>query len=427
MYWLDGCWNWDISGAAMRELAGNLAQQIYVEGARFDMAQAQHFAKWARVSQSARTIDNATSLLSSQSSIRLSLAQVDAHLMLVGFDHARQVIDLRTGIARAATPDDHVTKSLTPCTVGDSAKAVRWQAFLGQVLDNDAELINWLHRWCGYLLTGKTSEQIFLFFFGLGANGKSVFAELLRYVLADYARTVSPETLTIGKRQAGGASPDLVALVGCRMAVSTEIEDGSALAEAMVKSVTGGDAITARDLFGKQLTFQPAFKLLMLGNHRPVIRGTDHGIWRRVRLVPFNKTFSEQERDPHLLDKLKAEAPHILAWMVAGCLEWQRRGLANVPTAIASQTADYRAEQDLIGLFLRECTTADKASEVDSSALYNSYRNWSLDTGLRPASAVSLGRRLTERGYLGRKSHGKRIWMGLTLNANTGAGYSNEF
>lgn len=423
----DGAWVWDISGAFVRATAASLAPTIYSEGAAFEMQQAEHFAKWARHSQSEQKIDAAVSLLSDQGRIRLSLAQIDSDPMLIGLDHARQAIELRTGQARPAASGDYVTKSLTPCAIGDASKAMRWHQFLEQIFGNDKELIDWLHRWCGYLLTGSTSEQVFLFLFGLGANGKSVFAELVRHIMGDYGRTVATETLTETKRQAGGASPDLADLIGCRMAMSSETEDGSALAESLVKSLTSGDTITARQLYAPPVQFQPAFKLLMLGNHRPVIRGNDYGIWRRVRLVPFMRTFTEQERDPRLLETLKAEAHHILAWMVQGCLEWQRRGLADVPAVVADQTGEYRKEQDIIGIWLGECTKADKTSEVDGGALYTSYRGWAMDSGLKPASKVSLGRRLSERGYFSRRSHGKSFWSGLSLNANNHGGYSDAY
>ena len=344
--------------------------------------------------------------------------------MLIGFGHAHQVIDLKTGHARPAAPADYVTKSLRTETIGDSGKAVRWHSFLAQIFGDDVKLIDWLHRWCGYLLTGETSEQIFLFFFGLGMNGKSVFAETIRHVMGDYSRTVASETLTETRRQAGGASPDLADLIGCRLAVSCETEDGSALAESLVKSLTGGDTITTRKLYCEPVQFQPAFKLLMLGNHKPIIKGTDFGIWRRVRLVPFMRTFTEQERDPHLPGTLKDEAPHILAWMVQGCLEWQRRGLGDVPAVVANQTADYRQEQDVIGQWLNECTKDDRLSEVASTELYTSYRNWAIESGLKPASKVSLGRRLSERGYPTRRSSGKSLWGGLTLKASNNGGYS---
>lgn len=422
--WHDGtAWVWDLSGAHTRTLAAALARQIYREGSCVDMTQAEHCAKWARKSQTAQVINNALSLLSNQSRIRISLNQIDADPWIVGYDHARHVIDLRTGTARPATAADYVTKSLAPCTIGTPAMAVRWLAFLDQIFNDDAELIDWMQRWCGYALTGMTSEQVFLFFFGCGANGKSVFAETIRHIMGDYSRTVSSETLTETKRHAGGASPDIADLMGARLALTTETEDGSALAESLVKVITGGDAITTRKLYCEPVTFTPSFKLLMLGNHRPIIRGTDHGIWRRVRLVPFNRTFTEQERDPQLLETLKAESAHILAWMIEGCLAWQRRGLSDVPGIVAAQTADYRAEQDLIGQWLADCTTADRASEVETGEFYNSYRMWAMNAGLHPASKVSISRRLSERGFVQRQSHGRRLWCGIALKQIFGVSF----
>lgn len=413
--WDGTAWRWDNSGASVRELAASLAGQIYREGATFDMRDAECFAKWARNSQNSRTINAAVSLLSDQSPIRLPLATIDANSMLIGFDRARQVVDLQTGHARPASLDDYVTKSLRLCTIGRSSEAVRWHSFLQQIFAGDADLIDWLQRWCGYLLTGSTSEQIFLFFFGLGANGKSVFAETIRHVLGDYGRTVATETLTESKRNAGSASPDLYDLIGCRLAMSSETEDGSALAESLIKSLTSGDTMTARPLYGTPVQFQPTFKLLMLGNHRPMIRGTDTGIWRRVRLIPFNRIFSEQERDLHLLEQLKAEAPHVLAWMIEGCMKWHQRGLSDLPASVASQTAEYRQEQDIVGQWLEECTKCDSASETEAGDLYANYQNWANTNGLRAATNVSLGRRLSERGFLRQRGHGKRFWLGITL------------
>lgn len=421
LMWCDG-WVWSPDGADVRAAAAELPKAIYAEGIGHRAESAEHFAKWARQSQSLRVIQAATQMLSDQSSIRASMTLIDADQMLVGYDNARRVIDLRTGTHRPAVPGDFVTKSLAVSEVGDARKATRWLAFLNQVFEGDRELIDWIHRWCGYLLTGSTAEQILLFAYGLGANGKSVFGELLRWIVGDYSRAIPVETLCEARRQAGGASPDLADLVGARLALTTETEDGAALAESLVKSLTAGDAISARPLYGKPFTFTPAFKLLLLGNHRPVIRGSDHGIWRRIRLVPFRKTFSAEERDPHLLDKLKAEAEHILAWMIDGCIQWQRRGLADTPKVVADETADYRQEQDVIGEFLAETTKQSPYSEVSANDLYSRYADWAKASGFRPASKVSLGRRLGERGLTRRKTSGAVFWMGIELKTNTGFG-----
>jgi P4 family phage/plasmid primase-like protien len=299
--------------------------------------------------------------------------------------------------------------------LGNSTKAKRWQLFLSQIFSDDVELIYWFKRWCGYLLTGDTSEHFFVFCFGLGSNGKSVLAETLLYILGDYARAIASETLTESKRTAGGATPDLAELIGSRLVMSSETEDGAAMAESLVKSLVSGDTMTVRKLYKDPVQFTPQFKLIMLGNHKPVIRGNDYGIWRRVRLVPFRRMFTLEERDPALLDKLKAEASHILAWMVEGCLDWQERGLKDTPVTIQQATGEYQADQDLTGKWLAECCGLSSGYETTSTELYVSYKNWCLDNGLRPISNMRLGRQLGERGFSSHRSNGKSLWFGLAV------------
>lgn len=418
LVWRDGAWQWDIDGAAVRATAADLPNRVYNEGAAFDFMEAEHFAKWARKSQTAKVVDAAVRLLSDRGEVRLPLAVVDSDSMLAGLNNAREVIDLTTGKVRPAEPSDLVTKSLRVSGIGETAKASRWLQFLDQVFGGDDALIDWLHRWCGYLLSGSTREQIMLFCFGHGANGKSIFAETLRHVLGDYGRSVPVESLCESKRQAGGATPDLADLIGCRLAMSSETEDGQALAESLVKSLVAGDTISARPLYGRPVQFAPAFKLLMLGNHRPVIRGTDNGIWRRIRLVPFSRTFGPDERDPALLDKLKAEAEHIAAWMLDGCIEWQRRGLADVPSVVAAQTKDYREEQDLVGQWLAERVDSGATAagcKCPSKLLYGDYCEWAEANGLRPCSAIALGRRLRERGFVSERKASGPEFQGIAL------------
>lgn len=423
LHWRGGAWTWDVDGAMIRSLAARLPLQIYNEGG-LHLADAEYFAKWSRSSQKERVLLATVSLLQDFKQVRLPLSLVDADPFKVGFDNARKVLDLRTGTARPARPGDLITKSLCVGQMGESSKAIRWQAFLTQIFGDDVELIYWVKRWCGYMLTGSTSEQIFIFCFGLGANGKSVLADILRHILSDYARAIASETLTESKRAAGSATPDLAELIGARLAMSAETEDGAALAESLIKSLVSGDCMTVRKLYTAPVQFTPQFKLMMLGNHKPIIKGNDYGIWRRVRLIPFRRTFKPKERDPALLDKLKAEAPHILAWMVEGCLDWQQRGLKDTPTTIQQATCEYQDEQDLIGNWLSECCTLSPSNKASSTEIYTNYKNWCIDNGLRPASNVSLSRRLTERGYYSRKSNGARLWSGISVtNSNYGGGY----
>lgn len=413
LVWDGAAWGWD-SGAKVRSLAAGLPTAIYQEGSQHSR-DVHHFGKWARRSGDLRTVTNAVALLSDFASVRLPLSNIDANPFVIGLDSARQVIDLEKGTIRPATTRDYVTKSLSPATVGDASKAVRWIQFLEQVFEGNVELIEWLQRFCGYLLTGSTREHCFLFCFGLGANGKSVFIELLNYIMGDYARAIAAESLSDSKRQAGGATPDLIPLIGARLALCSEIEDNTMLAESLVKSLVSGDSMAVRPLYGMSIQFTPTLKLLMAGNHKPIVRNTDNGMWRRVRLLPFNRTFAPEERDPQMLSKLKDEAPHILAWMLEGCWGWQDVGLSDTPAVVQEATRAYQEDQDLIGRWLDDCVSVDKEGDTPKILVYQSYVNWTRENGMKAASNVTFSRRLSERGFKQRKSNGERMWCGLTL------------
>ena len=423
MHWNNN-WQWDVSGAMTRTLAAALPTIIYKEGEQYQQ-QALKFAAWSRSSQSESTIKATVSLYKDFPQVRVPFQLVDGNQYMVGLDNARQIIDLKSGVVRPAERSDFITKSLNAQELGQALKAQRWLLFLNEVFGDDPELIFWLQRWCGYILTGSTVEQCFLFCYGFGANGKSVLIDTLRYVLGDYARAIASETLTETKRAAGSASPDLADLIGARLALTTETEEGVALAESLLKALTGGDTLTARKLYSAPTQFTPQFKIMMSGNHKPLIKGNDDGIWRRVRLLPFTKTFSGNQRDTHLAEKLRAEAPHILAWMVEGCLAWQQDGLADIPATIKAATADYKEDQDLIGAWLADCCQVTNQCEGLSTTLYTSYKFWCDTNGLMKSSNRVFGRRLAERGFTSRRSNGVSVWAGVGVIPD--AVYSNNF
>ena len=414
LVWNDDSWCWDPDAVFVRSYAKELPTQIYNEG-HSHLKDADAFVKWSRLSQKQATMTSTISILRDCIQMRLPFSIIDSNIYQVGINKARQVINLKTGVVRSAERSDYLTKSLNVEYLGDSAQAIRWQTFLDQVFEGDNELIDWIQRWCGYLLTGSTVEHIFLFCYGLGSNGKNVFSGVLLDILGDYARAIATETVAESKRQAGSATPDLVDLIGARLAISSETEDNVALSESLIKSVVSGDTMTARGLYCAPVQFTPQFKLMMLGNHKPIIRGTDDGIWRRIRLVPFNKTFTSSERDPFLAEKLRKENPHILAWMLEGCLEWQKRGLQDTPKKIVQSTNEYKVEQDLIGTWVDECCEQNVNHESNSTDLYKSYQTWCVDSGLRVASKVAFSRRLAERGFTTRRSNGKTWISGLVV------------
>jgi len=221
----------------------------------------------------------------------------------------------------------------------------------------------------------------------------------------------------IAKRPDGsdGIPNDVARLPGARMVVASEVEEGCRMAESRIKDLTGGDRLIARFLRQEFFEFAPSHKLWIYGNHRPYIVGTDLGIWRRIHQIPFEVTIPKDERDPQLKEKFIAEElPGILAWCVAGCLEWQQQGL-NPPPRVAEATEDYRAEMDTVGQFIEERCISTPNAMVEKRDLYRDYDEWCVESGLRPLSMFRFGRRVKEKQFDDDRSQGKRVWTGLAL------------
>jgi putative DNA primase/helicase len=215
-------------------------------------------------------------------------------------------------------------------------------------------------------------------------------------------------------KKSSGPSNDVARLRGARLVSTSEIEDGGRLAESLIKQLTGQDRIPARFLYGEYFEFKPSFKIWMAGNHKPVIRGDDHAIWRRVQLLPFEVTIPLEERDRHLPEKLRNEYPGILAWAVRGSLEWRKSGL-NPPEIVLSATKDYQREMDLLAAWIDECCDHSGGVDVSSRDLYTSYKVWSAQNGTNPLSRPKFGMKLKERGLRSTKKHGIIYYLGVRL------------
>ncbi|MDI3356277.1 phage/plasmid primase, P4 family [Pseudomonas sp. UYIF39] len=416
LHWSGENWLWDMDGSRLRGMVCDLARVIYDEGSG-QMEQAQFFLRWARESQKARTIKNAATLLEDVTALRLQLSTIDGDPMLVGLDRARKVLDMGTGLCREARREDYVTRSLGPNEIGDSSKAVGWKKFVDEIFMGDIALIAWVKRYIGYTLTGRYNEQIFVFAHGSGSNGKSVLIKTLQQLSGEYSRTVASTTLMEQRRGASDASPDVAALAGARLLLSSETSAGSVFDEEFLKGWTGGDTQNARHLYRDTFSFEPVGKLFIAGNYRPRISGTDHAIWRRVRLLPFQRKFSDEEKDTALPEKLAAELPHILAWAMEGCLDWQREGLSSLPKVMNDASKQYAAEQDILGEFLAESTTEGPVHECTSQELFDAYREWMSDCNLRPSSRQAFGRQLGERGFKARHTNKGNVYRGLMLSS----------
>jgi putative DNA primase/helicase len=346
-------------------------------------------------------------------SIHMPLASFDADPFLLNCRNG--TLDLRTGAVRPPRRDDYLTRILD-IDYDPEAEAPRWESFLRRIFAGNETLIGYMRRVIGYTLTGDTSEQCLFLFYGPGANGKSVLVDVASAVLGDFAQASPMQTFT-AKPNDNGASNDLARMRGARLVTASETNQGVRMNEALIKKVTGQDKITARFLFSEFFDYLPQFKLWLAMNHKPIIRGTDDGIWRRLRLIPFSVIIPEEERDKHLADKLKVELSGILAWAVGGCLDWQKNGM-QTPPEVLNATDEYRSSQDVIGAFIEDACIIGEDYSVKASVLYREYKKWAEGASEHPATQTAFGLELGSRGF--GKEHTRagdfRLGIGLLIN-----------
>ncbi len=328
------------------------------------------------------------------------------HLLL---NTPKGVVDLRTGRMRHHQPEHHMTKITS---VEPGGECPQWLAFMDKITLGDRELQSYLQRCAGYCLTGSTREHALFFCYGTGGNGKGVFLNTLTGILSDYATIASMETFTASANERHPT--DLAMLRGARLVTAQETEEGRKWAEAKIKAMTGGDPITARFMRQDFFTFQPAFKLFIAGNHKPGLRNVDEAIRRRFNLIPFDLKLSSTERDLELPEKLKAEWPGILKWMIHGCLEWQRIGLAP-PEAVSSATAEYFEAEDAFGQWLAECCVTGRTYDAPSATLFTSWTKWADMAGERAGSQKQFSQVLLARGFQPKKyGDGRAGFLGIS-------------
>lgn len=301
------------------------------------------------------------------------------------------IVNLQTGELRPPEQSAYITRLTAATPTG--RKPETWLAFLHEATRGDDGLIGFLKRMCGYLLTGQTTEHALFFIYGPGGNGKSVFLDTLTHILADYSETAPIDTFTASR---GSKHPtDLAMLRGARGVFASETEAGSEWAEAKIKQITGGDKVTARFMRQDFFTYQPQFKLIIVGNHAPSLKNVDEALRRRFNIIPFINRPASPDRG--LVERLKAEAGDILSWMIEGCLEWQADGLGR-PAVIREATDDYFAEQDVFGQWLRfECEIGNW--EEKSSDLFHSYSDYCKRMGDAPGSIRGFSLEMKKRGY----------------------------
>lgn len=252
-----------------------------------------------------------------------------------------------------------------------------------------------MQRAVGYSISGSTEEQVMFILYGNGRNGKSVFLDVITEMLGNYTTNIQPQTLMV-KPQSGSANSDIARLQGARLVTTTEPNDGMRFDEGLVKQVTGGDTITARFLYGDEFDYDPEFKLWMATNHKPIIRGTDDGIWRRMVIIPFTVQIPENKVDKNLKYKLRREMTAILNWAVEGYREWKRIGLSE-PQVIKDQRQTYRTEMDAVELFIEECCYRKPGEREKSKDLYRVYREWAKENNQYAMNSTKFGKEMSNK------------------------------
>jgi putative DNA primase/helicase len=324
-------------------------------------------------------------------------------------------VDLRTGELREHRQEDMITKTAR-VAYDKNADCPIWKKFLMEIMNYNADLIRFIQTAAGWAVTGDTSEQSMFIVFGTGANGKSTFLNTVMNLLGDYAAAAPTETFM--KKNGDQISNDIARLRGARFVATTEAEQGRRLSEPLIKQITGNDRMTARFLYGEFFNFTPTFKIFMAANHKPVIKGTDYGIWRRIKLIPFTTTVEEGRQDKDLEQKLAAEGPGILNWILEGTMRWHTERL-KTPPDIARATDEYRGEMDVIGNFIKERCVQGPGCSIRARELFKTYQDWCGENNERACSERFLGLRLKELGLEQKRYGDGRYWQGLGVRADT--------
>lgn len=373
IYW-DGCrWASDLDGTAER--AADIAiESMSAEAEWYDSVGDEDAAKAFRKHiKSSRSNKSKTNMLKEiQHNLPIMPRQLDRHAM--AFNVPNGTLSLKSGELVPAKREFLITK-LSPVEYTANADCPRWLKFLDDIFAGDRELIRYIQKAVGYSMTGDVSEQCVFFLYGTGRNGKSTFLDVIREVLGEYVSNIQPETIMVKNGMGNGINSDIARLKGARMVTTVEPNEGVRINEGLIKQLTGDDTVTARKLYGNEFEFKPEFKLWMATNHKPVIRGTDEGIWRRIHMIPFTVQIPADKVDRQLKAKLEREYPAILRWAVEGALLWQREGLKQ-PRAVLDMTREYRREMDVISGFIDDRCEVGENFSAKSSELYAAYSAW---------------------------------------------------
>jgi len=410
LVWDGTHWKTDEGGALIHGKNLKTVRNIYDDLAKTnDYRERIEIEKFAMISESVRRRESAVKAAAWVKGLNVTSEQLDSNPWLLNVRNG--TLNVLTGEFAGHRQEDMITK-IANVDYDPQADCPLWKQFIREIMDYKTEVINFLQTASGWAVTGNTEEQTMFILFGSGANGKTTFLNTILHILGDYGTATPTETFM--RKTGDQISNDIARLRGTRFVTTTEAEQGRRLSEPLIKKITGNDQMTARFLYGEFFNFVPTFKIFMATNHKPVIKGTDYGIWRRIKLIPFTTRIPEERQDRRLEDKLKAEASGILNWLLEGTARWKREGLST-PAAVLNATNEYRGEMDVIGNFLKECCAVREGVTVRIGELFKAYAGWCDDNNEHAVSERFFSLRLKEMGYQQGRTAEARFWSGLAL------------
>jgi putative DNA primase/helicase len=403
-------WEIDDDGAAMR-LAKETVEGIYTNALCLaNEADRIELRRHALKSQAEPRLKAMVNLAQTEAAVVISASQLDADPWLLGVRNG--VINLKTDAFHPTRREDLILKR-TDVDFDPEAQCPEWLKFLDTVTAGDADLQSYLQRVAGYILTGSVREEVMFVLHGTGNNGKSTYRETIHSVLGGYA-LVADASLLIERKTPGGATPEVARLKGRRLVSVNETSENDHLSEARVKFITSSDKITARNLYQEFFDFDPSHKTCLTTNHKPIIRGTDTGIWRRIHLLPFTVAISSDKVEKDFRERrLIPELSGILNWALKGLVAYRQQGL-DPPEAVLSSTQDYRKDMDVVGQWIEERCELDPQACVPTGSAYNDYSQWAADEVGWEIKKLTFRRHLSDRGFTAEKgTHGQRMIRGL--------------
>ena len=372
-YWDGKVWREDTTNE-IRRLADDCIAKMKKQAMSYEQDKQQELIKWAKRTESNKQKTNMIAETEHLRDIAIDVDYFDTQPDLINVENG--IINLRNGELINHNPDYRMSKIGFSSYAEECKKPERWLQFLNEITDNNQELIDYLQKSVGYSLTASTKEQCLFICYGNGCNGKSTFMDVITTLMGTYALNMQAESIMV-KKHSAAVNTDIARLKGSRFVTVAEPQEGMKLNESLIKQLTGGDKITARFLFAEEFEFKPEFKMWISTNHKPIISGTDNGIWRRIVLIPFTVKIPQDKIDRNLSYRLRKELPQIMRWAVEGCIKWQQEGLTKQPTCISQASEEYREEMDVLAKFIDDCIEDGTEQDlIKANELYEIYCEW---------------------------------------------------